>query len=57
MSARAIEFLRLPGRIARSFAARGAALLVSGLLTACQPAILDPQGPIGAAEKTPAKKH
>jgi cytochrome o ubiquinol oxidase subunit II len=52
VSARAIEFLRLPGRIARSFAARGAALLVSGLLTACQPAILDPQGPIGAAEKT-----
>jgi cytochrome o ubiquinol oxidase subunit 2 len=31
---------------------RIAALLAPVLLTACQPAVLDPQGPVGSAEKT-----
>ena len=37
---------------ARRLASRGAILAAPLLLTACQPAVLDPQGPIGIAEKT-----
>ncbi len=37
---------------ARRLASRGAILAAPLLLTACQPAVLDPQGPVGIAEKT-----
>jgi cytochrome o ubiquinol oxidase subunit 2 len=37
---------------ARSVAVHCAAILAAALLTGCQPAVLDPQGPIGLAEKT-----
>jgi cytochrome o ubiquinol oxidase subunit II len=50
--ARPIVLSRLSGHFARSLAARCGVPLASALLTACQPAVLDPQGPIGAAEKT-----
>jgi len=40
------------GRKAASHAARGAVLAAPLLLTACEPAVLDPQGPVGIAEKT-----
>jgi cytochrome o ubiquinol oxidase subunit 2 len=39
-------------RSAGAAAARGAAFLLPLALTACDPALLDPQGPIGVAEKT-----
>ena len=39
-------------RSAGTWAARCAAAATSLVLTACQPAILDPQGPIGSAQKT-----
>ena len=39
-------------RSARRWAARCAIVMASLVLTACQPTILDPQGPIGIAQKT-----
>src|SRR5450755_13197 len=40
------------GRNAPTRAARWAVLAAPLFLTACEPAILDPQGPVGIAEKT-----
>jgi hypothetical protein len=47
-SERPSQFLRSIG----ARAGRNAVVLLPILLTACQPAVLDPQGPIGIAEKT-----
>jgi cytochrome o ubiquinol oxidase subunit II len=39
-------------RVTRARAGRCALVIVPLVLTACQPAVLDPQGPVGIAEKT-----
>lgn len=43
---------KLRRQLAIGRAARRAVVVAAGTLTACQPAVLDPQGPVGSAEMT-----